>query len=179
MLYNQIINHLKLRRQYLRIDAVTLAEKIGVADSLINKWKSLKQVPNASNFINWCNALQMNVALLEHKSMIGDYEPSVSCQTFINNNYGKEVDIEYEKQKFTDHYKANGDAKADWDACFRNWIRRSIQFNNNRRQTQTRSNPYDPNAVQERRKRISDVASMGDKVSDGERPIIPTIKYNR
>jgi len=50
MLYNQIINHLKLRRQYLRIDATALAEKVGVADSLINKWESLKQIPNASNF---------------------------------------------------------------------------------------------------------------------------------
>ncbi|BAQ87924.1 Predicted transcriptional regulators (HipB) [uncultured Mediterranean phage uvMED] len=179
MLYNQIIKHLKLRRQYLRIDATALAEKVGVADSLINKWESLKQIPNASNFLNWCNALQMNVALLEHKSMIGEYEPSPQCIDYIINNHGSEVNINYEKEKFTDHYKANGDVKADWDACFRNWIRRSIQFSNNRRQAQTRNNPYDSNAVQERRKRISDVASMGDQVSDGQRQNIRTIKYDR
>ena len=166
MLYNQIIKHLKLRRQYLRIDATALAEKVGVADSLINKWESLKQIPNASNFLNWCNALQMNVALLEHKSMIGEYEPSPQCIDYIINNHGSEVDINYEKEKFTDHYKANGDVKADWDACFRNWIRRSIQFSNNRRSTKTFNSPYDSKSIQERRKRIYDVASVGDQTSN-------------
>ncbi len=179
MLYNQIINHLKQRRQYLRIDATALAEKIGVADSLVNKWESLKQIPNASNFLNWCNALEMNVALLEYKSMVGDYEPSPQCIDYIINNHGSEVDIQYEKQKFTDHYKANGDVKADWDACFRNWIRRSIQFSNAGRKTKTFNSPYDSQAVQERRKRISDVASMGDKVSDGQESRVRVIKYDR
>ena len=179
MLYNQIINHLKQRRQYLRIDATALAEKIGVADSLVNKWESLKQIPNASNFLNWCNALEMNVALLEYKSMVGDYEPSPQCIDYIINNHGSEVDIQYEKQKFTDHYKANGDVKADWDACFRNWIRRSIQFSNAGRKTKTFNSPYDSQAVQERRKRISNVASMGDKVSDGQGSRVRVIKYDR
>lgn len=168
MLYNQIIKHLKLRRQYLRIDATALAEKVGVADSLINKWESLKQIPNASNFLNWCNALQMNVALLEHKSMIGEYEPSPQCIDYIINNHGSEVDINYEKEKFTDHYKANGDVKADWDACFRNWIRRSIKFSNDRGQAKTFNSPYDSKSIQERRKRIFDVASVGDQTSNAK-----------
>ena len=74
--------------------------------------------------------------------------------------------INYEKEKFTDHYKANGDVKADWDACFRNWIRRSIQFANARGQTKTFNSPYDSKSIQERRKRIYDVASVGDQTSN-------------
>ena len=183
MLYTQLVTQLKTRRVNLRISAQELAQKIGVADSLITAWESQKKIPNASNFINWANSNQIKnliiKALHQFKTPPDNWQPSEEVLSYLLNQYGSEVDIHDEKEQFIDYYKSNGVLKADWDACFRNWIRRSIQFSNNRRQAQTRNNPYDSNAVQERRKRISNVASMGDQVSDGQRQNIRTIKYDR
>jgi transcriptional regulator with XRE-family HTH domain len=179
MLYRQLVTQLKTRRINLRISAQELAQKIGVADSLITAWESQKKIPNASNFINWANALECELALHQFKTPPDNWKPSDELINYLMTNYGSEVDLKYEEEQFVDYYKSNGVLKADWDACFRNWIRRSIQFANTRRQTKTFNSPYDSNAVQERRKRISDVASMGDKVSDGQRQNIRTIKYDR
>ena len=49
MLYVQLVTQLKTRRVNLRISAQELAQKIGVADSLITAWESQKKIPNASN----------------------------------------------------------------------------------------------------------------------------------
>ena len=38
------------------------------------------------------------------------------------------VDFRLEHAKFRDHYKSNGKAMKDWDATWRNWMRRAKQF---------------------------------------------------
>lgn len=38
------------------------------------------------------------------------------------------VDIGRETQKFADHFKANGKPLKDWEAAWRNWMRRSREF---------------------------------------------------
>ena len=43
------------------------------------------------------------------------------------------VDIKYEKDKFVDYYLSKGDVSANWEAAFRNWIRRADEFRNQRR----------------------------------------------
>ena len=43
MLYRQLVTQLKTRRINLRISAQELAQKIGVADSLITAWESQKE----------------------------------------------------------------------------------------------------------------------------------------
>ena len=166
MLYRQLVTQLKTRRINLRISAQELAQKIGVADSLITAWESQKKIPNASNFINWANALECELALHQFKTPPDNWTPSDEVLEYLLIQYGSEVDIHYEKEQFIDYYKSNGVLKADWDACFRNWIRRSIQFNNNRGQTKTFNSPYDSKSIQERRKRIYDVASVGDQTSN-------------
>jgi hypothetical protein len=35
------------------------------------------------------------------------------------------VEVDFETDKFRDHWLANGEAKLDWAATWRNWIRRS------------------------------------------------------
>ena len=166
MLYKQLVTQLKTRRVNLRISAQELAQKIGVAASLITAWESQKKIPNASNFINWANALDCELALHQFKTPPDNWQPSEQVLNYLLNQYGSEVDIHYEKEQFVDYYKSNGVLKADWDACFRNWIRRSIQFSNDRRSTKTFNSPYDSKSIQERRKRIYDVASVGDQTSN-------------
>ena len=166
MLYRQLVTQLKTRRVNLRISAQELAQKIGVADSLITAWESQKKIPNASNFINWANALECELALHQFKTPPDNWKPSEEVINYLMTNYGSEVDLKYEEEQFVDYYKSNGVLKADWDACFRNWIRRSIQFSNDRRSTKTFNSPYDSKSIQERRKRIYDVASVGDQTSN-------------
>ena len=166
MLYTQLVTQLKTRRVNLRISAQELAQKIGVADSLITAWESQKKIPNASNFINWANALDCELALHQFKTPPDNWKPSEELINYLMTNYGSEVDLKYEEEQFVDYYKSNGVLKADWDACFRNWIRRSIQFSNDRRSTKTFNSPYDSKSIQERRKRIYDVASVGDQTSN-------------
>ena len=177
MLYKQIIHELKYQRKRLSIGTQELAEKIGVADSLVTKWESYSKIPNGTNLVNWINALGFNINLYQYKKAVGrNYTPNPRDLDWINETYGEEVDIDYEKAQFIDYYTANGKVRADWDACFRNWIRRGIKFRNTRRETKTGNSIYDSRSIQERRKRILDVAGIRDQVLDGKRGLIPNRK---
>ena len=70
MLYKQIIQELKYHRQRLGIGTQVLAEKIGVADSLVTKWESYSKIPNGTNLVNWINALGFNINLYQYKKAI-------------------------------------------------------------------------------------------------------------
>ena len=166
MLYKQLITQLKNRRINLRVSSQELAQKIGVADSLVNAWESTAKIPNASNFMNWANALDCELVLHQFKTPPDNWKASDDLINYLITNFGSEVDIKYEEEQFVDYYKSNGVLKADWDACFRNWIRRSIKFSNDRGQAKTFNSPYDSKSIQERRKRIYDVASVGDQTSN-------------
>jgi hypothetical protein len=45
------------------------------------------------------------------------------------------VRLSVEVQKFRDHFTANGKPMKDWDAAFRNWLRRAAEFNGGRGQS--------------------------------------------
>lgn len=53
------------------------------------------------------------------------------------------VDMEREAAKFRDHFVAHGKPLADWDAAFRNWLRKSVEFAPTERR-QTASGPKPP-----------------------------------
>lgn len=38
------------------------------------------------------------------------------------------VDLTYQTRIFADHFRANGERKLDWEAAWRNWMRRSLTF---------------------------------------------------
>jgi hypothetical protein len=42
------------------------------------------------------------------------------------------IDIDQELEKFKDYYLAKGEARANWDASFRNWLRNAIDRQKNR-----------------------------------------------
>lgn len=47
------------------------------------------------------------------------------------------LDLNYEWEKCVDHFKSNGEVKKNWDATFRNWLRRAIEYRKNTAPKQT------------------------------------------
>ena len=86
MLYRQLVTQLKTRRVNLRISAQELAQKIGVADSL--PLGRVRKIPNASNFINWANALDCELALHQFKTPPDNWQPSEQVLNYLFNQYG-------------------------------------------------------------------------------------------
>ena len=86
------------------------------------------------------------------------------------------VDIKYEKDKFVDYYLSNGSVSANWEAAFRNWIRRADEYG---RKGETRGTGHAATStasVQDRRSRILRVAKSRDSKSDGSIKRFPTRK---
>jgi len=81
MLYKHIIQELKYQRQRLNISTQALAQKIGVADSLVTKWECHSKIPNGTNLINWINALGFHVNLYQYKKAINKMERRLTLNT--------------------------------------------------------------------------------------------------
>ena len=86
------------------------------------------------------------------------------------------VDIKYEKDKFVDYYLSNGGVSANWEAAFRNWIRRADEYG---RKGETRGTGHaatSPASIQDRRSRILRGAKSRNSKSDGSSKRFPTRK---
>ena len=59
--------------------------------------------------------------------MTEEWRPSVGCIVKIRQRYPR-YDVEYYIEEMRDHFLGNGKPMKDWDATFRNWIRRATQF---------------------------------------------------
>ncbi len=93
------------------------------------------------------------------KPITEDWEPSSHTENKMRTNY-PEVDIDYEQEKFIDYYLSNGATRADWNASFRMWIRRCVEYkqsNESKGHSATGSRE-----IQNRRSRISGVAQSRD-----------------
>ena len=77
-----------------------------------------------------------------------------------------EVNIQYEKDKFVDYYLANGGVSANWEATFRNWIRRADEYRI-RNDKSTGHTATSTDSIQTRRRRILSVAKQTDTGTDG------------
>lgn len=77
-----------------------------------------------------------------------------------------EVNVRYEKDKFVDYYLANGGVSANWEATFRNWIRRADEYRI-RNDKSTGHSATSTDSVQKRRRRILSVAKRTDTEADG------------
>lgn len=53
------------------------------------------------------------------------------------------VDLRREHQKFTDHFRANGKPMKDWNAAWRNWMRRATTFAPRQNATDARQAMFD------------------------------------
>ena len=158
MEYSEVVNVLIDKRKSNKINSRALAQIIGVADTLVSKWETGESIPNAINFFNWCEALEVDI-VFNVSVQLAEYEPSNQTVDWINKNY-IEVNISYERDKFVDYYIGKGITAKDWDAMFRNWVRRADEFqrqrvSNNQKQIKTSSD-----FVQERRKRILSIGNV-------------------
>lgn len=107
--------------------------------------------------------------------MVEDWMPTEQTLIKMIGQF-KEVNIQYEKDKFVDYYLANGGVSANWEATFRNWIRRADEYRTrNQRDTSTHV-ATGAAAVSDRRSRILSVAKQGDRESDGSIKRLPKRK---
>ena len=91
-------------------------------------------------------------------------------------NQIKDLQSKYEKDKFVDYYLSNGGVSANWEAAFRNWIRRAYEYG---RKGEARGSGHAATStkdVSDRRSRILRVAKSGDSKSDGNIKRFPTRK---
>jgi len=61
--------------------------------------------------------------------MTEDWRPDVGCTQAMQHKYPR-YDIEHYIEECRDHWLANGKAMKDWNATFRNWLRRAGNFGN-------------------------------------------------
>ena len=74
------------------------------------------------------------------------------------------VDFRLEHAKFRDHYKSNGKAMKDWDATWRNWMRRVKEFAPTSRASTRQQETDDLFAAAARRMGVAAPASQPDIV---------------
>tara|TARA_R100001530_G_scaffold136286_1_gene116221 strand:- start:1613 stop:1957 length:345 start_codon:yes stop_codon:yes gene_type:complete len=86
------------------------------------------------------------------------------------------VDIQYEQDKFVDYYLSNGGVSANWEAAFRNWIRRADEYGRKGEARGTGHAATSTKDVSDRRSRILRVAKSRDNKSDGSVKRFPTRK---
>jgi|TARA_R110000772_G_scaffold64499_1_gene144264 transcriptional regulator with XRE-family HTH domain len=156
-MYKNIIARLKNRRQYLRRSAEELSTIIGVSEKNVGKWEREEAVPNAHNFINWCEALDLKIIFTEDKTTVHEYYPSNFIITELTTEFN-EVNIEHEYKQFKDYNVSEAKLSADWDSLFRKWLRNAVEFKRNR--LQRKSINTNPEVVQDRRQAIYDVANL-------------------
>ena len=84
------------------------------------------------------------------------------------------VDVRYEKDKFIDYYLSNGGTSANWEAAFRNWIRRADEYRTSKGTKEAGHTETNTSNVQNRRKRILRVAQSRDSKSNDSVVKIPS-----
>lgn len=100
------------------------------------------------------------------KPMTEEWEPSTSTLQKMQTNYPG-VDLDYEQEKFVDYYLSNGATRADWNASFRMWIRRCVEY---KQSNESKGHiATSTGEIQNRRSRISGVAQSRDSGSSSSK----------
>lgn len=74
----------------------------------------------------------------KEKSKKRSYSPSSISDLYLHNQSHEVIsselglDIELERKSFIDYYQSNGKKMIDWDASFRNWLRKAYEFKGNK-----------------------------------------------
>ena len=137
MNYNHYLKLLIKQRKSNGISSRALADVIGVSETLVDKWEGQKTIPNVVNFLNWCEALAIEVNISQAKKLTREWQPNEKTWEYIYETYQREF-IEDDTQKFYEHYISNGQTREDWNECFRKWHRTAKQF----RRERTGNNRY-------------------------------------
>ena len=158
MTYKELIANLIAKRKKFNVDSRTLSHMIGVSDSLVGEWERLKKVPNAINLFAWCNALEIDIQLATSETEIdSNFQPSTEVIAWTKK---QGVDHEKERRKFINYYQAKQRTARSWDAMFRLWVERSIEFERNRKANDKATDKYSSDFIQERRNRILDISDV-------------------
>ncbi len=110
---------------------------------------------------------------MSKKQISEDWMPSEKTLIKMMTDYPG-VNIQYEKEKFIDYYLSNGGVSANWEAAFRNWIRRADEYDRSRGTKESGHTETNSSNVSNRRKRILRVAKSGDSKVDGSIKRLPT-----
>ncbi len=171
-MYSEIIRLLKQRRQYLQLTIEELSDKIGVDTKNVGKWERQDCQPNASNFINWCEALGLYFNLSAEAIIIDYYQPTEEFVTEISEEF-KEIDHATEYQNFRDYYRSQNKTATDWGSLHRKWMRNAVIYKRERFSKKTDS----PTFVRERRQRLYDNANIRDQEQTTETRLLSTKKH--
>lgn len=62
-----------------------------------------------------------------------DWKPRPADIAWATEKYGDTVDEEAERDRFVDYWVSKGEARRDWDAAYRNWIRKAHDISASRK----------------------------------------------
>ena len=111
--------------------------------------------------------------LMSKKQISEDWVPSHATLERMTELFPG-VDIQYEQEKFVDYYLSNGGVSANWEAAFRNWIRRADEYDRSRGVRESGHTETNSSNVSNRRKRILRVAKSGNTTMDGSVKRLPS-----
>ena len=161
MTYKELVFTLIAKRKKYKIDTMTVSQMIGVADSSVGSWERMQKCPNGMNLLAWCNALELELALKELESQCpADFEASEDVIAWTQQ---QDIDYERERDKFIDYYTAQGRTARSWEAMFKLWVRRSVEFRAESDRTRATYDKTSPTFVRERRERILDMSNVSSK----------------
>jgi len=95
--------------------------------------------------------------------MTEDWQPIEKIKYECQENYGEELDIEYEILQFRDHYIATGGTYANWNIRFRAWCRQSAKW------SRERPNQKSTETIPEQRSRLSGVVMQRNGKADSQK----------
>tara|TARA_R100000458_G_scaffold51240_1_gene51929 strand:- start:5206 stop:5544 length:339 start_codon:yes stop_codon:yes gene_type:complete len=77
------------------------------------------------------------------KSIDADWKPDEQLLLWFFDTFKEatERELNYEREQFKDYYLSKGERKADWDAAFRFWCRKSFRLAKEKQTTSTYSKP--------------------------------------
>ena len=67
------------------------------------------------------------------KSQLGDWTPGPSGAQYAKDKGLTHEQTKAEWEKFSDHHRQHGNKFQDWDAAWRNWVRRSLEYASQRK----------------------------------------------
>ena len=161
MTYKELVYALITKRKKYKVNTMTVSQMIGVADSSVGDWERMKKCPNGMNLLAWANALEIDIVIRNYETECpADFEASPDVIAWTEQ---QGINYEKERDKFIDYYTAKGRTANNWEAMFKLWVRRSIEFKSESDRTRATYDKTSSTFVRSRRKRILDMSNISSK----------------
>jgi hypothetical protein len=97
-----------------------------------------------------------------------DFKLSQADIAFAQSKGLSAADLQDQFERFCDHWQGNGATKSDWSATWRNWVRRSFEFNRKSNAGQNGHGRQQAETIPERTKRLADACRRREQeISEG------------